>query len=57
MAVHALKNQYRGINAHLHSQLLHNDDWMSFHLLYISDMTKLLRQHLRNSGYLADLRP
>lgn len=52
--VHSLVNQYRGINAHLNSQLQARN-WNSFHSMSISFLTAALRASLRPLGYIADL--
>jgi len=54
MPVRSIKNQYRGINAHLHS---HNqsDDWLGFHTMQIVDLSRLLIPELHSMGYRTDI--
>ena len=47
--VRSIRNQYRGINAHLHSY------WQSFHGNHIADLLRALRAVLLPMGYTADL--
>lgn len=54
MAVRAVKNQYRGINAHLHS-LLQDQDWVPFHTVHSVDIANTMKKFLRPMGYVADL--
>jgi Protein of unknown function (DUF4058) len=53
----ALKNQYLGINAHLHSLLQNEGGWDSFHGLHIGDIAKSLQTQLFPMGYVADYEP
>lgn len=48
-------NQYRGINAHLHSHFLHaeTEGWEEFHSSYITDLTRALNAQLPDMGYIA----
>lgn len=39
MPIHRRENQYRGINAHLHSHFQQRGDWEGFHSLHISLLT------------------
>jgi hypothetical protein len=55
-AIRALKNQYLGINAHLHSLLQNEGGWDSFHGLHIGDLTKTLQAQLLPMGYEARLK-
>lgn len=48
--VHAIKNQYRGINAHLHSQL-QQSGWSDFHARHIIHIADTLKLRLRGMGY------
>jgi len=53
MPVRALKNQYRGINAHLQSYLQADGDWENFHFNHISDLNRTLLDVLDPLGYTA----
>lgn len=53
--VRSVKNQYRGINAHLHSDWQATGEWNSFHAIHIADLTRFLRQKLLPMGYTADI--
>lgn len=53
--IHAPKNQYRGINAHLNSRLQAEGGWDSFHAIHLGDLTKTLRTVLFPLGYTADI--
>jgi hypothetical protein len=53
--VRALKNQYRGINAHLHSSLPLPGSWAGFLTRHIGDMAGLLRAQLYPMGYTAEI--
>jgi hypothetical protein len=55
-AIRALKNQYLGINAHLHSLLQNEGEWNSFHGLHIADLTTTLQAQLLPMGYEANLK-
>jgi hypothetical protein len=50
--VRSIKNQYPGINAHLHS-FWQAEGWNNFHNRHIGDLAGLLRQHLLPMGYTA----
>jgi hypothetical protein len=50
-----LKNQYLGINAHLHSTLQNAGGWESFHGIHIAHLTTLLQAQLLPMGYEADI--
>jgi hypothetical protein len=55
MALHVRKNQYRGVNAHLHSVLQHETaGWEGLHTKHIADLTAELSAQLPD-GYIADL--
>jgi hypothetical protein len=54
-AVRSLKNQYRGINAHLHSLLQSEGGWNSFHTSHITHLMTVMKAQLRPLGYTADL--
>lgn len=53
MVVRSIKNQYHGINAHLHSTLQANNDWSDFHTTQIAYLKTALRAKLRDMGYTA----
>ena len=42
MELHSRKNEYRGVNAHLHSLLQHNGEWESFHSVHIVDLVRAI---------------
>ncbi len=46
-----MRNQYRGINAHLHSRFQAEGGWSSFHTTHITDIYKLLKASLLPLGY------
>lgn len=54
-AVRSVKNQYRGINAHLHSFWQAEHKWNRFHHAHITDLAKLLRIQLLPKGYTAEI--
>src|SRR5690349_6698830 len=39
MPIHRRENQYRGVNAHLHSHFQNEGDWEGFHDLHIGQLT------------------
>ena len=49
--VRSIKNQYPGINAHLHSLLQSEGGWSSFHGNHIADLARLMQTQLRHMGY------
>jgi hypothetical protein len=49
--VQSLKNQYRGINAHLHSKLQAGGGWVDFHAQHIADLARLFKMQLHGKGY------
>lgn len=49
--VRTIKNQYRGINAHLHSALQAEGGWDEFHTSHIVHLANLLKRHLLPMGY------
>jgi hypothetical protein len=51
--VRSIKNQYAGINAHLHSQWQSQSGWNEFHTNHIADLTRLMRAALYPMGYTA----
>jgi len=53
MPVRSIKNQYLGINAHLHSYWQAKGRWNMFHHVHISDLARLVRQTLIPMGYTA----
>jgi hypothetical protein len=53
--VRSIKNQYSGLNAHLHSLWQADGNWDSFHALHISDLAKSLNASLLPLGYSADV--
>lgn len=53
--VKALKNQYVGINAHLHSYWQGDGDWSEFHTSYIVQLSRTLKTHLLPIGYTAGI--
>jgi len=53
--VRSNKNQYRGINAHLHSLLQAKGGWNGFHANHVPDLARLLQVQLRPMGYEADI--
>jgi hypothetical protein len=53
--VRSSKNQYRGINAHLHSHWQHEGGWDSFHTNHIVDLMRLMRVQLMPLGYIAEI--
>jgi hypothetical protein len=53
--VKALKNQYRGVNAHLHSHWQADGEWHEFHTAYIVDLTRQLKHQLYPIGYTAGI--
>jgi len=55
--VRSVKNQYRGINAHLHSLLQAESRWGGFHTAHIGDLSKTLKAGLLPMGYTTDIEP
>lgn len=54
--VHSVKNQYRGINAHLQSYLQYETElWTGFHTFFIADLARFLQKQLVPKGYIADI--
>lgn len=49
--VRSIKNQYLGINAHLHSRLQNDGGWSDFHARHIIHIADTLKAHLRSMGY------
>lgn len=50
----AIKNQYPGINAHLHSYWQGRGGWSRFHTNHIADLLRALRPALLPRGYDAE---
>jgi Protein of unknown function (DUF4058) len=55
--VRSIRNQYLGINAHLHSFWQAVGGWSRFHTNHISDLLRTLRPVLLPMGYDADIEP
>lgn len=53
--VQTRRNQYRGINAHLHSQLQRDGGWDSLHAVHLAHLTVALQEQLQPLGYEADI--
>lgn len=53
--IEAVKNQYIGINAHLHSHWQAGGEWHEFHTAYIVYLIATLKQQLRPLGYTAGI--
>jgi len=53
--VRSVKNQYLGINAHLHSYWQAGGDWGEFHASYIIDLSRALKAQLAPLGYVAGI--
>jgi hypothetical protein len=53
--VQSLKNQYRGVNAHLHSFWQAEGGWHNFHNRHIGDLAGMLRLQLLPMGYTAEM--
>ena len=51
----AVKNQYLGINAHLHSFWQKMGGWKEFHTSHIVDLTRILKNDLLPLGYTAGI--
>jgi Protein of unknown function (DUF4058) len=51
--VRSIKNQYRGVNAHLHSRWQAEGGWGDFHTPYIAALTVALKARLLPIGYTA----
>lgn len=54
MPIHTRKNQYKGINAHLHSIFQAQGGWSSFHTNFIGALARSLNEQLP-AGYIVDL--
>ena len=53
--INPVKNQYRGINAHLHSYWQSEGGWDSFHTNHIADLMREMNKNLMPMGYVADI--
>ncbi|MDZ4764685.1 MAG: DUF4058 family protein [Chloroflexota bacterium] len=53
--LHSIKNQYRGINAHFHSHLLHESAWNRLHNYHIGKLMESLKAQLLPMGYTAQI--
>ena len=53
MAVRSVINQYRGINAHLHSYWQERGGWNNFHNVHLGLLAIMMRQQLVSRGYTA----
>jgi hypothetical protein len=53
MAIHSQVNQYRGVNAHLHSYYQSHGGWAGFHGSHIADLGRSLNA-LLPAGYIID---
>lgn len=51
--VRSIKNQYRGINAHMHSLWQAEHKWNNFHNVHIADLVVTLKAQLFPMGYTA----
>lgn len=56
-AVRSIKNQYVGINAHLHSYWQAHGGWTEFHGYYIRYIALALKPMLLSLGYTAAVEP
>ncbi|HEY8602006.1 MAG TPA: hypothetical protein VIL85_26505 [Thermomicrobiales bacterium] len=54
---HSARNQYVGINPHLHSYWQGRGGWSRFHTNHIADLLRALRPLLLPRGYDADIEP
>lgn len=55
--INPVKNQYRGINAHLHSYWQGVGGWDSFHTNHVVDLMRGMNKQLMPMGYVADIEP
>jgi hypothetical protein len=55
--VRSVKNQYLGINAHLHSLWQAEGGWSDFHAAHITDLSKTLKAQLLPMGYTTEIEP
>lgn len=54
-AIRSVKNQYWGINAHLHSHWQAVGGWSDFHSAHIGDISKTLKARLLPMGYTTEI--
>lgn len=54
MTIQLRKNQYQGVNAHLHSYFQSHSGWKSFHNAHITDLARVIAAHLPE-GYTVDI--
>jgi hypothetical protein len=54
MPLHTRKNQYQGINAHLHSYFQSQGGWSSFHTNFIAALARVLNDQLPD-GFVVDI--
>jgi Protein of unknown function (DUF4058) len=57
MPIRSVKNQYPGVNAHLHSYWQSVGGWSRFHTNHITDLMRAIRPLLIPMGYDADVEP
>lgn len=55
MPIHTLKNQYHGINAHLHSFWQATGTWNRFHNAYVTHLAEVFIAQLLHLGYIAEM--
>jgi hypothetical protein len=55
--VRSIKNQYLGVNTHLHSYWQAVGGWSDFHSAHIADLSKLLKAQLLPMGYTTEIEP
>jgi hypothetical protein len=55
MAVRSVKNQYRGINAHLHSLFQAEGGWSGFHTRHVVHIADVLAAELLPKGYVVEI--
>jgi hypothetical protein len=53
VAIQSIRNQYPGINAHLHSYWQAESGWPEFHSRYLIHLTDTLKPLLLKMGYTA----
>lgn len=54
-SVRSIRNQYRGINAHLHSYFQNSGSWAGFHTRHIVHLADILKAHLLPMGYTTEV--
>ncbi len=57
MVIRSIRNQYRGINAHLHSYWQSQPGWPEFHTGYLLNLLYALKPLLLTRGYTVELEP